>query len=77
MSVELPMTNAALLVTTLLLVAACEREPTKQSRLFTDGELAELETRVLAEVNKSRRDCIRPGALALWKPTGELAACIR
>ena len=58
------MTNSALVVTTLLLVTACEKAPAKQSRLFTDDELATLETRVLAEVNKSRRDCIRPEALA-------------
>jgi hypothetical protein len=71
------MANSALFITTLLFVTACEKAPTKQSRLFTDDELAALETRVLAEVNKSRRDCIRPEALALWKPTGELAACIK
>lgn len=71
------MSNSWLLITALLFVTACERAPTKQSRLFTDDELAALETRILAEVNKSRRDCIRPEAIALWKPTGELAACIK
>lgn len=71
------MISSAHLVSTLLLVTACERVPAKQSRLFTDDELAALETRVLAEVNKSTRDCIRPEAVALWKPTGELAACIK
>lgn len=76
MPVALPIRHSALLVSTLLLVTACEKAPTKQSRLFTDDELAMLESRVLAEVNKSRHDCIRPEALALWKPSGELAACI-
>ncbi|HEY5945397.1 MAG TPA: hypothetical protein VIV40_07895 [Kofleriaceae bacterium] len=71
------MTNSALLATTLLFVSACEKAPAKQSRLFTDDELAALETRVLAEVNKSTPDCIRPEALALWKPTGALAACVK
>jgi hypothetical protein len=71
------MINSTLLVSTLLVVVACGKVAAKQPRLFTDDELATLETRVLAEVNKSRRDCIRPEALALWKPTGELAACMK
>ena len=70
------MINSTFLVSTLLFVTACEKLPAKPSRLFTDDELAALESRVLAEVNKSRRDCIRPEALALWKPTGALATCI-
>ncbi|MDB4953058.1 MAG: hypothetical protein JWO36_627 [Myxococcales bacterium] len=71
------MINLARLVSTLLFVTACEKAPAKQPRLFTDDELTALETRVLAEVNKSTPDCIRPEALALWKPTGELAVCIK
>jgi len=69
-------TTSALVASTLLFATACEKEPAKQTRLFTNDELAALETRVLAEVNKSSRDCIRPEALALWKPTGGLAACV-